>query len=686
MKNRDAKNRTFSSTILKTKRKKVKNIKQEEFNESLVLKNFEKEKELNEYTDLKTTVLQNLPWDDSDIEITKQTSILIIDDDESICKTMSLILEKKGHTIDIAKTGEEAIKKAQERYFNMAILDIKLPDIEGVELIKPLKKINPDIEIIVATGYASLETSMKALNEGATYYITKPINMDEMLLTINRSIEKQRLKIDNRRLLKEVQKELVERNKAEKKKKESEVKFRNIFENANDGMVILSKSGKVLDINNKIVKILGGSKEEFIGKHFTKIGILSLKQIPKLMKFFSKILRGKEVCISTKIKNKKGKEKYLECSANLIKTVNKTQGIMVIARDVTEKKKSEEEIRKSEEKYRSIVENINDALIIHDFNWKILDVNENTEKMLNFKREELIGKKIDKIRIKETLEIYNKRIKKLLKSEKLIFDNYLLNKDRKQIPVTISTKLVTKKGNGIIQTFVRDITERKSSELELKKSEERYRELVEKSDIGIVTDDIYGNFVYFNDKFPEIFGYTKDELKTKSIKNLVHPDDINRIMKIHKSRFLSNKVNKKYEFKGIKKDGTTIYLEIEVAQLKVKDKIIGAHSYIRDITERKNAEKLLQKSEERLDFLVSQNPSVIYTSKVSGDFGATYISPNISVLLGYKPEDFTGDSNFWINNIHPKDKDRIIEGLSHPFKNDHHVHEYRFKEIAQYLT
>lgn len=146
-------------------------------------------------------------------------SILIVDDDESTCKSLSLIFRKKGYETDCAGTGQAAKKKIEERFFNLALLDIKLPDMEGVEIIPFLKGKHPDTVIIMVTAHASLETAVRAMNEGASSYITKPINMDDVLTTIREVLEKQHLVIENRRLLQELQHELAERRRAQEELK-----------------------------------------------------------------------------------------------------------------------------------------------------------------------------------------------------------------------------------------------------------------------------------------------------------------------------------------------------------------------------------------------------------------------------------------------------------------------------------
>ena len=148
-------------------------------------------------------------------EVDRKESILIVDDDESTRKSLTLIFGKKGYETETAGTGREAIEKAQDRFFNLALLDIKLPEVEGVELIAPLKEMHPDMVVIMATAYASLETAVRALNEGASAYITKPLNMDEVLATVREALEKQRLVMENRRLLQTVQQQLAELRQAE---------------------------------------------------------------------------------------------------------------------------------------------------------------------------------------------------------------------------------------------------------------------------------------------------------------------------------------------------------------------------------------------------------------------------------------------------------------------------------------
>jgi PAS domain S-box-containing protein len=142
--------------------------------------------------------------------------ILIVDDDENTRKSLALIFGKKGYATETAATGQEAIAKAQEKFFNLALLDIRLPDIQGVELLAPLKEMHPEMVLLMATGYASLKTATEALNNGASGYLTKPLNVDEMLIKVRDALEKQRLAMENREFHQAAQQELTERKRTEK--------------------------------------------------------------------------------------------------------------------------------------------------------------------------------------------------------------------------------------------------------------------------------------------------------------------------------------------------------------------------------------------------------------------------------------------------------------------------------------
>ena len=122
----------------------------------------------------------------------RKGNILIVDDDPSIRKVMAAILEEKGYKVDTAETGKIAIQKTKTKFYNLALLDIRLPDMEGTELLTQLKQTTPPMIKIMVTGYPSLQNAVEALNKGAHAFIIKPLNIDQALKIIENLLEKQK--------------------------------------------------------------------------------------------------------------------------------------------------------------------------------------------------------------------------------------------------------------------------------------------------------------------------------------------------------------------------------------------------------------------------------------------------------------------------------------------------------------
>ncbi len=131
--------------------------------------------------------------------------ILVVEDDLGSRLTLSGILEDAGYDVTGVDKGAEALEVIKDGNFNVIIADIKLPDVGGMSILELAKEINPDVAVIIMTGYASIETAVNAVNEGAYAYFVKPINMDEMKTTIVNALRQQRLSRENKRLVDDLQ-------------------------------------------------------------------------------------------------------------------------------------------------------------------------------------------------------------------------------------------------------------------------------------------------------------------------------------------------------------------------------------------------------------------------------------------------------------------------------------------------
>jgi len=117
--------------------------------------------------------------------------ILIIDDDESIRKILSAILEDEGYFVETAENGKEALDKSDSKVYNLALIDVRLPDIEGVALLGKFKETVPRMRKIIITGFPTVQNAIEAVNNKADAYMLKPFEIGKILETIKEQLKKQ---------------------------------------------------------------------------------------------------------------------------------------------------------------------------------------------------------------------------------------------------------------------------------------------------------------------------------------------------------------------------------------------------------------------------------------------------------------------------------------------------------------
>jgi DNA-binding NtrC family response regulator len=120
-----------------------------------------------------------------------QARILIIDDDENIRKVLQTILEDEGYAVDTAETAKKGIERSEKAFYNLALIDVRLPDMEGIELLSKLRCTKPKMRKIIVTGYPTLQNAVSAVNKGADAYVTKPFEVEKILQTIKEQLKKQ---------------------------------------------------------------------------------------------------------------------------------------------------------------------------------------------------------------------------------------------------------------------------------------------------------------------------------------------------------------------------------------------------------------------------------------------------------------------------------------------------------------
>jgi PAS domain S-box-containing protein len=276
---------------------------------------------------------------------------------------------------------------------------------------------------------------------------------------------------------------------------------------------------------------------------------------------------------------------------------------------------SRQATRESEDKYRMLIEQASDGIHTYDFQGNFIETNSKLCEMLGYTREELLRLNVKDLIPAEDLTLDPIRFDELTTGKTLIRERRLLRKDGSIVPVEISGKMVQ---DGVLQALIRDITERKKTEEKLKQSEEWLRNILEASRDGILVEE-NEKIVYVNKSYIQLFGFdTPEELIGQHISIVISAEDAGRVMDFGRNRFEGKQPPTKYEFKGRRKDGTSVEVEASVSTSNTAN-----HKYIttmiRDVTVRKRLDLLMDAQKQSLEMVVKGAPLsdvLIYLTKV----------------------------------------------------------------------
>jgi PAS domain S-box-containing protein len=306
----------------------------------------------------------------------KRTNILVVDDDAARRKALSAKLRGAGHRVTTATTGQEAAALFGKKPFNIVLANVKLPDVSGRQILETTKEFNPEVAVIMMANNANLEAAVDAVSEGAYAYILKPEATDELKTLINNALREQELSIRNRKLVESLQQsnrlfseaneklqnEISERKQAEELLRQNEEKYRMLFELSPIGITTVDMKGTITSCNPAVYQKGGYSAGEQVGKHFSKVAVVRPKDMPKFLRVFNSIARGKvpqpfEVAYN----RKDGSLGWTELHIALLAAGGKKLGIQVMQRDVTDRKHMEQEIQRKNEQLEAQNEELEKA-------------------------------------------------------------------------------------------------------------------------------------------------------------------------------------------------------------------------------------------------------------------------------------------------------------------------------------
>ena len=272
--------------------------------------------------------------------------ILLIDDEPDVLSTLEMTLRQEGYAVATATDGETAFELFRNQPFDLVITDMRMPGMDGVEVIRRIKALDPDVEVVMLTGYATLENAVRVLrNAGAFDYMTKPIeDIDELLMVVEKALEKRRLTLENQALilgLKEKEAELVRRNQA---LQESEKKYRALADSLPVHLFETDRKGTITFLNPFALEQMQYTKEDLKkGVHIRDL--MASDQWDSARKDVRKVMSGDSFEITEFMVNRKDGTTFSALTGiHPILEDNRFSGLRGFALDITERKQLQAEM------------------------------------------------------------------------------------------------------------------------------------------------------------------------------------------------------------------------------------------------------------------------------------------------------------------------------------------------------
>ena len=439
--------------------------------------------------------------------------------------------------------------------------------------------------------------------------------------------------------------DITEKVLAEKRIKESEERYRTLFDNTPFSIVIFDSNGTIIDFNSSTERLFGYKREELVGLHYSALSTYNKEQIPKINKRYEKLLSG-EIPDPIEIECiKKDGSKFWGLSKILpVKLGDKTylQGMI---QDITEKKDSEQKLRESEEKYRKLFNTSVDGIASSDTDGNIIDANKAFIDMLGYSLDEIKSLNYQNITLVKWHDIKKDLVKKLKESKIANFEleKEYISKDGKIIPVNVKYWISIDENNKTERVWgiVRDITERKKMDDKLRESEEKYKNMIDGLDLGFYQISWDGFILNLNPAFRRIMGYDESiDISKINLRNFWKNNEDRKsfIKELLKNNHIEN-------FVGLGKNyyGRELYLQIHSHLIRDKEgNPIRLEGTIADITEKFKLEQKLKRSELRYRNLFENSPFGIILLDTNAIIRE--VNPAVEKMSGYKKEEFIGRS------------------------------------------
>jgi PAS domain S-box-containing protein len=451
---------------------------------------------------------------------------------------------------------------------------------------------------------------------------------------------------------------VTERKKTEEALRTEKQRFQTLSEQAPFGMVMIDQDGTFKYINHKFRELFGYDLTDVPnGKMWFR------KAYPDPTYRHQVISDWVNDLESSKPGEKRSRVFTATCKDGTEKIVNfisvqleKGEQLMA-CEDITKRKQAEENLKDSEEKYRLLVEeSLQGIVVTRGIPPRLVFANPAMTMILGYTFEEFLSlspKEIESLVHPEDRAFFFKNYKDRLEG-KLAPPRYEIRgirKDGTVLWLDLSSTRIEYKGHPAVQAAFLDITERKRAEEALRESEERYRTILENIEDGYYEVDLAGNFTFFNDSLCRMLGYSRDEMIGMGNQQYTDQENRKKLFQAFNEVYRTGVPAKEFDWEVIRKDGTKLFGEVSVSLIKdSKGKPIGFRGIARDITKRKQTEEALRNEKQRFQTLSDQAPFGMVMIDQDGTF--KYMNPKFKELFGYDLRDIP-DGKTWFRKAYP---------------------------------
>ncbi len=482
-------------------------------------------------------------------------------------------------------------------------------------------------------------------------------------------------KVDDNQVI-AIARDITERKKAEEIIQKSEANLRSIFDNTDTSYVLVDNELKIVTLNAIARERSQQLYSEPLREGDYLVGRMPESRREVVLEHLQKVLKGESRKYEVVYPMKDGTKKFFQAVENPIRGADgKILGICIASTDITERKVAEEFIQHSEANLRSIFDSTDTSYVLVDKDLKIITMNS-----IAHERTKIIygnyfepGRNVLDYVPQERIEQSKVHLGGVLKGNIIEYESELKLTDGSFRCFHIKEYPIRNKEGEVIGICIsgNDITSQKITETDLKEAEIKFRNLVENSQVGVyIMQD--GKFAYVNPVFAEIYGYTQQELiNTFPAESWVYEADRKIVVEKNFVRLHGEKESDHYEVRGVRKDGKVIWMEVFGSRTLYKGTpaIIGT---LMDITERKSAEKILIRSEEKYRLLFESNPLPMWMITVP-ELAIIDVNDSAVRHYGYSREEFLSMNQ---RDLRPEeDRQKFIDAATRNMKgiNNHGV-------------